>query len=159
LHDICQKQVELVEYIQDLKKANKTQENLIENQNIMIKFDEDIHILDKYISEINRVSTFHENHQDTKLNDGFVYIARQTNESNVYKIGITTNISQRERSFSTGNAFVKIIASKKTENPQKLEYFLHKLFRECRISGEWFKLTDDDISDLIREFGFCLAVE
>jgi hypothetical protein len=45
---------------------------------------------------------------DLHKETGYVYIARQTNDEKIYKIGVTKNINEREQSLSVGNVFLEI---------------------------------------------------
>jgi hypothetical protein len=90
---------------------------------------------------------------------GFVYVASQTNEKGVYKIGVTESITDREKRLSTGNAFIRFIATIKSENAYALENSLHKYFSGKRIKGEWFRLSADDLEFLINVCGFNYFVE
>ena len=98
------------------------------------------------------------NTETSKSKDGFVYIAKQINESDIYKIGCTKDITKRLKTFKVGNAFVEMVASKKTSERYKNESFLHKYFASKRVNGEWFKLDTDDLklfSDIF-DFNFHL---
>lgn len=84
----------------------------------------------------------------------FVYIAKQMNENNYYKIGRTKNLQQRLKQFTTGNCFVELVASKMTNNASELELFLHKYYKSKNIKNEWFLLTKEDIEELLLVFNF-----
>jgi predicted GIY-YIG superfamily endonuclease len=86
--------------------------------------------------------------------EGFVYIAKQLNENNIYKIGITNNITKRGNTFKTGNAFVEMVASLKTPKYKDLEKQLHFRERENRFKGEWFNLDKDQLDKLISDYKF-----
>lgn len=88
--------------------------------------------------------------------DGFVYIA--SGGDSFYKIGRTINISNREKSLKTGNHLLRIFAYTKTDNADKLEVLIHKLFKHKNVGGEWFELTKDDLDDIIRSFCFSIAL-
>lgn len=85
---------------------------------------------------------------------GFVYIAKQLNESNIYKIGKSNDIQQRLNTFKCGNCFVEIVASKQCTSPLKVESYFHRYFSKKLYKGEWYKLDSNDIDDLIDVFGF-----
>ncbi|GHU49471.1 hypothetical protein FACS1894200_08140 [Spirochaetia bacterium] len=84
----------------------------------------------------------------------FVYIAKQLNESGIYKIGVSKDITQREKTFKCGNLFVQIVATLETPNPYNIENNLHKYYSHSQIGGEWFYLSEDDIQFLVDVFGF-----
>ena len=90
----------------------------------------------------------------TQKETGFVYIAKQLNEKNLYKIGSTSDMSKRISTFKTGNCFVEIIASRKSNNRIGLEKWLHKYYSNKKFEREWFNLSNDDIEELSDIFGF-----
>jgi len=100
-----------------------------------ISFDEAV----KMLKNIN--SPYYFNSKTKSQNLGFVYIAKQTNESNLYKIGCTNNIESRLKTFKVGNCFVEIIASKQVEDKYYYENFFHKYFNQKQFKNEWYKLT------------------
>ena len=89
---------------------------------------------------------------------GFVYIAN-TRGTNQYKIGVTTSLSSRLSQFKTANPMVSIIASKETNDRYSYEKMLHKLYFKNKLSGEWFTLSNDQIVELIKVFGFNYFIE
>lgn len=84
----------------------------------------------------------------------FVYIAKQLNEKNLYKIGCSDTLEQRLRAFKIGNCFIEIIASKQVNDKYYYEKYFHKYFKSKHYKGEWYKLTDDDLFDLANIFNF-----
>ena len=90
---------------------------------------------------------------------GFVYIAKQLNEDNLYKIGHTKDISNRLSTFKVGNCFVEMIASKYVNNANNFETFLHKLLVEKRFKYEWFLLNYDELQNLINIFNFNMHIK
>lgn len=91
--------------------------------------------------------------------EGFVYIAKQTNEKNIYKFGITRNIKNREQTFKIGNVFISMIASLRSVNYRKIERIIHSRLKEFNISGEWFDIPSEYISEIIKEYGFTRYLE
>ena len=85
---------------------------------------------------------------------GFVYIAKQLNEQNLYKIGTTRNLDKRIKTFKTGNCFVEIIASRFCSDAYGLETFFHKFFEKKRFKGEWFFFDKDELDDILLFFNF-----
>ena len=66
----------------------------------------------------------------------------------LHKIGYTKRtIEQRIKEFKTGNASdFYIVDSFQSKWGTKVESQLHRHFRNKKLSGEWFKLSDSDIS-------------
>lgn len=76
-----------------------------------------------------------------------------------YKIGITKNtIESRIKQLQTGNPHVIEIAYKvedmAEEHVQYYENALHQFFKDLRLTGEWFKLTDKDVISTIAIMDF-----
>lgn len=125
--------------------------------------EHEIYIMEKTVSEFFDSSfdnlKFNQIFNENKLSNNFVYLAKQKNEKNIYKIGRTIDLDTRERTFKVGNLFVDLIAYRIVNDSVKAEKYLHNLFSSKHISGEWFELTDQDIDLLIKTFGFNYGLE
>lgn len=79
------------------------------------------------------------------VRDGIVYVIR-AGQSNLYKIGRTTNISRRLRQLQTMNSqqlsVVKLI---QCHDAIAVEKTLHQKFSLYRRQGEWFELHESAI--------------
>lgn len=88
-----------------------------------------------------------------KKERGMVYFFKQKGVFPI-KIGYSNgkDLLDRFKTFNTwspyGAVFVGYIPS---ENPQKLEYSLHKKYKSYRLNGEWFNI---DIEKIESELGF-----
>lgn len=84
-----------------------------------------------------------------------MYIINVRN-SDLYKIGVTTNIIRRKKQFETANPFEFYLHEFfPTDDCRKLEREVHKRYKEKRYKNEWFKLTEEDIlniSNFARKF-------
>jgi len=80
---------------------------------------------------------------------GFIYLIKaKTGEC---KIGYSTNVQQRLKSFQSYPPFkYTLIHHFPSDDMDKSELFLHEKYSQKNIQGEWFNLSDSDISDLIR---------
>jgi len=79
----------------------------------------------------------------------FVYLISSTIEDDIcYKIGYTKrNPLQRIKEMKTGNASeLELIDQFKSKWGTQIESNLHKFFKDKKISGEWFRLSDYDVS-------------
>ena len=68
-----------------------------------------------------------------------------------YKIGISNSPKYRERTLQSEKPEIELVHSKQFHKRNIAEIFekvLHEFFKNKRIRGEWFQLTDEDISDL-----------
>jgi hypothetical protein len=77
-----------------------------------------------------------------------VYILRA--ENGLVKIGCCRDFGSRYRNFC--NVFpydLEIVRFIATEQFKALEQQLHRRYHSKRVRGEWFKLTEDDLRDLV----------
>ena len=77
---------------------------------------------------------------------GYIYIIEDL-KNNLFKIGITrNNVKDRLNSMqtSTPNKLI-IVYEKKIKNYIIMESHFHFYFKSKNISGEWFKLNNEDI--------------
>lgn len=72
-----------------------------------------------------------------------------TDGSGMFKIGSCTNLDDRLSILQTGNPReLRIIGTWRSFNAGELERRLHRRLKTKRVRGEWFELTETDISDL-----------
>lgn len=78
-------------------------------------------------------------------------IESEYNDVTLYKIGITKReVEKRLKEFKTGNASnFRIVNTYKSKWGSKIESTLHRMYSTKRISGEWFNLEPEDISNFI----------
>ncbi|MBR6144367.1 MAG: GIY-YIG nuclease family protein [Treponema sp.] len=107
----------------------------------------------KKILETSSVEIPKEKNEEVK-HCGFVYVAKQLNEKNLYKIGCTDNISKRLGTFKTGNCFVEMVASKPAQDKLYYEKWFHNYYRAKKYKNEWFLLDSEDLKELAEIFGF-----
>jgi hypothetical protein len=75
---------------------------------------------------------------------GFVYVLQA---DSYYKIGLSTNVEKRVKQLSTLPPFdVALIHKIETEDMHQLESELHERFAEKRANGEWFELSEEDLT-------------
>lgn len=81
---------------------------------------------------------------------GYVYLIL-SDELGAYKIGVSKNDpNQRLRKLSTGNPDALVMINFfQSQNPYKLEKWLHRKYDHKRGDGEWFYLEEDDIKSFI----------
>lgn len=76
---------------------------------------------------------------------GYIYLIQSV--TGAYKIGRTKNPDDRIKTFSVKLPFeVEYVCVVETENMYYLERELHRQFDTKRINGEWFKLSENDVS-------------
>ncbi len=67
-----------------------------------------------------------------------------------YKIGIATNFTIRLAGLQNGSPYrIDVIHTQKVRNADIVEKKLHALFEEKRGLGEWFKLSNNDLKQII----------
>ncbi len=82
-----------------------------------------------------------------KPKPGFVYVMR-CNE--FYKIGISKNPTKRLEQISPLMPYkIELIHTIATENMKELESFLHEQLAHCRVNGEWFDLSVNELCALL----------
>jgi len=96
---------------------------------------------------------FHFPTKNSNNEGGGVYLIRanlwfiQKQKIFIYKIGMSTNVTERIKTLQSILPFSKItlIWHKKFNNYCKVENYLHKKFNDKKIAGEWFNLLEEDI--------------
>lgn len=90
-----------------------------------------------------------------KARPGFVYVI--VAENSYCKIGKTTNPDDRLSRLQTGNPFqIRYEILIRCDDNHAVEQALHRRFDQKNMTGEWFRLSPEDINDikfLIRDFG------
>ena len=81
---------------------------------------------------------------------GYVYLLK-SNKKDTLKIGKTTNLEQRMKSFNscskhlgTEDEIFEFLHTIKVDKYSELETFLHKKFSDKRVCGEWFNITVEE---------------
>jgi hypothetical protein len=80
----------------------------------------------------------------------YVYlVCAEINGRRLYKIGYTRRTpEQRIKEFKTGNAsYFWLVDSFKSKWGSKIEAILKKKYSYCNVSGEWFDLSESEISN------------
>lgn len=85
----------------------------------------------------------------------FVYLFRHAN--GLTKIGFSKDPRKREQTLQAEDPRVNILAVK--SGLQSLETRLHAIYSDKRVRGEWFDLTDNDISWLFMLVGFSVDID
>ena len=74
---------------------------------------------------------------------GVVYVIES---SGAYKIGMTTNFANRLNTIKVANPNeVNVVYKVESGDPKSMESYLHKMFQDEKIKGEWFSLSNEDI--------------
>jgi len=74
--------------------------------------------------------------------------------NSLYKIGITDNLSKRIKTLQTGNphqlTYEFTFGFSKREQAFTTEQRFHRYFHEMKRVGEWYELTEENLSDFKR---------
>lgn len=72
----------------------------------------------------------------------FVYLIHSP-ASGLFKIGTTKNIKTRFKDLRTGDPSLVLLAAISASS--LFESWLHAQFQGCRVTGEWFKLSESAV--------------
>lgn len=89
------------------------------------------------------------NYRECSLKEktGFVYILE---DKGVYKIGKTISLKDRFKTHKSSNLNISFLyGSEEVRKYSKLEAFLHALFSDKRVYGEWFDLNKEELKKAI----------
>lgn len=87
-----------------------------------------------------------------KVEKYIVYTYLMTDASGYVKIGKSKNVKIRIVTLRIGNPTLKIIGTL----DKNIESKLHIKFKDKRIIGEWFSLSEDELLDIINEYKFII---
>lgn len=123
---------EMIMYIDEMMKYAIEYSNKIEKHNEM-KMEE-------------MMKTASEGKERQYKSDGHVYIIKSTIGT---KIGISDkhNIGNRVKSYSSLPMSIIETRSYEVHDYTKAERYLHSHYKQKRIKGEWFNLTDEEINE------------
>lgn len=69
-----------------------------------------------------------------------------TDNSGLYKIGKSNNVKKRLSAFMVGNPSCKLVAI----IPLDVESIFHEHFKDKRVTGEWFRLSESDLGEIMK---------
>lgn len=81
--------------------------------------------------------------------NSMTYLMRDSN-TGYTKIGKSINPSHRERTLQSEKPTIKMYKV----TARDVERELHEKYGQKRVRGEWFNLSDGDIRDIVRNYGF-----
>lgn len=86
----------------------------------------------------------------TQSQKDFVYFVSAPGQG--IKIGFTTNLKNRMKSLQTASPHKLELIGQLDNVEQTEEIIAHKAFSEYRLEGEWFDISQGDVSDYIYDF-------
>lgn len=87
-----------------------------------------------------------------------MYIAKQTNEADKYKIGCTVDLNRRIKEFSTGNSYIELMASVRLSDYKGLEKFIQGKYVLNNFKNEWFTFDSSTYQEIINDFSFNMHI-
>lgn len=104
-------------------------------------------------SEILKYRKDKENQQnDSTSTSCFVYLMKDTTNL-YYKIGISNKPEYREKTLQSEKPSIELICCKEFPSrkmARTIESALHSTYSEYQIRGEWFELSDEDVTEIIK---------
>jgi mRNA-degrading endonuclease YafQ of YafQ-DinJ toxin-antitoxin module len=82
--------------------------------------------------------------------DCYVYLMVDTT-NNFHKIGISNNPQYREKTLQSEKPTIELVCHKvfpTRKISESIEKALHESFKNKRLRGEWFDLSEDDVSNI-----------
>lgn len=80
----------------------------------------------------------------------YTYLMRDSN-TGMTKIGSAVDCIRREGTLQSEKPSISLLA---TCNGADIERELHRKYRDKRIRGEWFNLSDKEVAKIMKEYGF-----
>ena len=74
--------------------------------------------------------------------------------SGLFKIGKTSDINSRLKNLRVGNPLIELVH----KIDKDIEEILHKIFEKKRVNGEWFSLSNDDLSFIKKKYPNVLPI-
>ena len=131
---------------EDLEELSKLIKNTIDNYDEMINY---VELKNDSIKTMSKTKIFSSIKQVPEKKKGIIYIVR-CNRTGLYKIGMTTStIKNRLKSLKTSNPDIELITHyEDVYDVVGIEKHLHDIYESQRVSGEWFSISEDDISKI-----------
>ena len=85
---------------------------------------------------------------NNKSSKGIVYFIHQEGDFKRFKIGYTTDLSERLLSLQKGSPYLLVVYKTIENVTRKKETQLHRFFEKYHIRGEWFAINPDMIEAL-----------
>ena len=94
------------------------------------------------------------------IKPSFVYLMKDSNIPGVVKIGKTNNLQQREGTLQCEKPTIelyKYILLDGERSAFDLERKLHSIYKNNRVRGEWFRMEENDLNELLKLYEWCNA--
>ena len=160
IRDYMEEQLEKALNVEEMGKNPQTTDNSYEKfaiesrQSLINEFIEKENQIHKMI--LSQASIFQSTNNNPSKIGGYVYIVTTPSQEkeHVYKIGVSKDVDSRIKQLNTATheTFKKILAIRSSK-PYDLESELHDRFKENKLQGEFFRLEDYDLVDIISMYG------
>lgn len=143
--------------------SRKTLSKLVNKESVMIKYETIITLCKLFNCDISDLLNLLDEEDYKKQQDiknkkiiekkkGHVYFIKDP-EINLIKIGRSKELEKRFYALNKEfNENLEVVHKIYTDDCYSLEKILHERFDRVRFSGEWFKLSDEDIEKIKTEF-------
>lgn len=85
---------------------------------------------------------------ERKIQKGYIYLLRS--EQGHYKIGKSKDVPNRTKALGTALPFkTELIHTIKAADMVAVETQLHERYAHCRLNGEWFALTVEEVAEVM----------
>lgn len=121
-------------------------------KNMFIKLVEEISKFDSSYS-LEKLENIKESTSFSTIKEDPCFVYLMHDEANgFYKIGMSNNPVYREGTLQSEKPTIKLIASHKYPSRKfasALEVALHNLYSNLHVRGEWYRLRDEDVNEII----------
>lgn len=132
-----EKKIKVIEY--NFRKVKKIYERVLRTN-----FLEKMNNIENEILRKRDLTSLSEAFRPSYEETGYVYFLKSSNGP--VKIGKTNNLDQRIKQIKPKMPFQSnLIHSWRCDEPLSIESCLHDFFKEQRVNGEWFELTEKDV--------------
>lgn len=87
------------------------------------------------------------------IKPSLTYIMLDETVPGCVKIGKSINPEKRERTLQAQNPVIKLLATTERD----IEKELHAKFQNLRVRGEWFKIPEEQINEVVSTYGFTVV--
>lgn len=108
----------------------------------------------RFLRRYQEIEALLEKASKRSATEGYIYLAYC--DTGHYKIGWSVDPDKRIKHFDTQMPVeVSMVHSFPTDNVRAAETFLHYLFQDKRINGEWFDLSESEIEFICAIYEWC----
>lgn len=94
---------------------------------------------------------------DSLKRNSYVYIMRDSNLPDYYKIGKANNVKKREKTLQGEKPTIDLYKYIQLDNEKvayAVEAKLHQEYKDKRVRGEWFKLNNVEVESILNKYNW-----